>query len=108
VLLATSQASSIAKDDPGALKKVSEEIRLLLIAAMEVALVLADELGHYSATPLNYEKRWSSQLKTDGLIFNREWKKLTSEAFDLENLRLMTLATYRGTYARAEREGDLP
>ncbi len=106
VLLASAQAN--AKEDEQALKKASEEIRLLLIAATETALSLAYELGMYTKSPCDYEMRWSVALETNTRIWHQSWKSLKSDAFDLEDVKTKAFAIYSGTYDRAKREGNLP
>jgi hypothetical protein len=108
VVLATAQAKAIPEDDLPTFKAASEEVRLLIIAGTEVAMALADELGRYIKDPGRYEKYWSCNTTSPYWFWDRSWKDLKSEAFDLENLRRDVSSTYNGTYARAEREGNLP
>jgi hypothetical protein len=105
-LLATTQAN--AKGDELELKNASEAIRLLLIAASQTALSLSYELGMYAKSPCEYEKRWSVELDTNIRMWHRDWEKLKSDAFDLEDLKSTAGAIYSGSYDRAKREGNLP
>jgi hypothetical protein len=108
VLLATSQARTIEQNDPIPLKQASEEIRLMLIAAMEAAKQLAYELGMYANSPLWYEKRWSREIKVKHSLVHFDWESFKSDAFNLEDLRGSALAIHSGSFQKAEREGQLP